>query len=272
MVSYRYGNGGWRKWVLLSKWSENYPPNYRQELPSEMVFESDFTAKENKHIADQICAILREKNISYTRYFSGNKSRHIHSFFNKLANLPDTLRTPAKVKLAKHLLGTELSAKLDKSNFGPKHLIQVAGEKNPKTGKPKVLEEAFAAGRINELPPQIIEMLQISTPTGPKIVFDKKNFLPRECPFAELSFSEWFPDGSGRQNKLAPNIAALTRNHANKCELRAAFYAAQFDSKPKSLECWDTVNSTFSCKQLRNYAKSISKGNVCINHLLKVKK
>ena len=260
-VSFRYKNGGWHKWTLLSQWPEKYPPNYRQVLPNELVIESDFSLQENIQIADEICALLKSQGVSFLRFFSGNKSQHIHTDFEGLEKIPPQLRTEIKIKLVEKLIGLDLAAKIDKSNLGQKHLILIPKEKNPKTGIPKKLIESYCAEIINHLPQDILATAQNLKPVMGKVQSISKPIL--KCRAVELSLKERFIDGSGRQNQLAPNVSALTRQHPQRQELRDCFYSIQVDVKPNCLECWDTANSKFSCRQLRHYMQKIGHGAVC---------
>ncbi|MCX6803806.1 MAG: hypothetical protein NTY48_04530 [Candidatus Diapherotrites archaeon] len=260
-VAHKDPNGIWSKWLPLSQWSKFTPVNYRQVLPNEVVMESDFDDKTNKLIAEEICKKLRDNNIAYERYFSGNKSHHIHCFFVGLDTAPIQVSAKTKELLVDSLIGSELSSKLDKSLFGPKHLVLIPNENHPKTDVRKMLVDSYHQGSVNPLPEIVKDFISLHKQMVPQVIITPQEKI--KCSAMELSIKKRFPDGSGRQNRLAPNFSAFSRTRSDRQQLRNAFYATQVDTKPNCLSCWDSKKSTFSCKQLRNYMYSIGEGSTC---------
>lgn len=93
-------------------------PNYRTILSNEIILESDKTKEENQKLMNQITKKLKQKNISYKTYFSGNKSIHCHIFFDKtLSNIQKEQREEAKRKWTIQVIGKELFEQLDPALF-----------------------------------------------------------------------------------------------------------------------------------------------------------
>lgn len=280
----RNGELAWKKWQLASEWLTGVPlindlgntiqinPNYRTALKNEIVLESDLSKEENDVLAERIMNILKEKGISFIAYFSGNKSTHIHIFFdNVLEELEDDQRTFAKKEWARQTLGEELYTILDESLFGKKHMILIKDCKHPKTGRLKKEIARFLApqGEINSFIKEIAAEAakqKSYAPSSKQIIC-----VPLSCPAVSFALANKFSDGSERYMKLAPNVAAITRNHPQREDLRKSYYVTQFDANKRSLESWDASNSVFRCEQLQGFMKERGQGKICDLCLLGVK-
>lgn len=144
-VSYRRKDNTWFDWVKFSEWKQDYAPTDREILPCELVLETDeSTLEENERLAGLIILQLINKKKGFYAAHSGNKSVHIHSFWSGLEKLAPSQRTKAKELIAKWIIGEtycgeDIYSKIDKANFGSKHLIRIFGAKHYATGKKKEL-------------------------------------------------------------------------------------------------------------------------------------
>ncbi len=74
----------WRRVEYLGeKYDHNIPYNHRSVLNNEVVCEYDDEDKAfNLRCADYVCKRLREENLAYSKWDSGNKSTHVHIFID----------------------------------------------------------------------------------------------------------------------------------------------------------------------------------------------
>lgn len=257
-VSYKRKDATWTKWYLLSQWSFEFEPNYRQVLASELVIESDLTKEENKEIAQTINKSMQEKEVGYYCSFTGNKSYHNHSFWKGLEKLDDKQRTRAKELLAEWLC-EEVFDKIDLANLKPKRLILIHGAKHPKTGKEKTLFDSYKPEQINEVPEEIIEKAK---EVEEKVFDNNVSFVPTKCPFVDYALKNKLPTGTDRNGNLVPNVVAITDSKAwEQCALAQDKTLLEFEN-------WAKRKPKFNCEQLRRYAKAIGKQSICTKCLL----
>ena len=258
-IAYKNQKGNWSKWILLSEWNRDYSPNYRQILKEELVIESDLTQKENKIIANQIIASMKEKGVGFFCSFTGNKSYHNHSFWEGLNELRDKQRTKAKELLAEWICGKQYK-QVDAANFKPKRLILIHGEKHPKTGKKKVLFDSFQPEKVNIVPEEILEKAK---EVQDKVFESNVCFKPSSCSFIDYALKNKLPI-SDRNSNLVPNVVALLDEKGwEQC-------ATTQDKTFNEFENWAKRKPSFNCEQLRRYAKSVGKGNLCNKCLMEV--
>ena len=86
---------------------------------------------------------------------------------------------------------------------------------------------------------------------------------PTACAFCDYCFSHKLPDGTGRNERVAPSVSAFTRNHPGKEKLRAAYNKVQNNDDIDRLALWDETPSEFWCGQLRHYGKENGLGKIC---------
>lgn len=112
--------------------SKNY--NHRSILKNEVVIEYDETDKDlNRKLANDVCIKLRNNNIKYAKWTSGNKSVHVHVLLDigEAKNIPLLKRT-----FMKYFGGNKLP---DMRLAAANHLIRAEYGVHEKTGKKKVL-------------------------------------------------------------------------------------------------------------------------------------
>ena len=257
-ISYKKKNGSWTKWYLLSEWPFDFAPNYRQVLASELVLESDFSKEENKGIMNNVIDSMKEKEIGFYCSYTGNKSYHNHSFWNGLEDLEDKQRTKAKELLSEWICGEQYES-IDPANFKPKRLILIHGAKHPKTSKKKTLYAAKRPEKINKVPEWIVEEAK---KIEEKKYFDNGiSFKPSSCPFIDYSLKNELPI-SDRNSNLVPNVVALLDETGwEQCAMTQGKTFTEFEN-------WAKRKPKFNCEQLRRYAKSIGKENICIKCLM----
>ena len=76
---------GWndRAMYLSTNYDDTKPYNHRNILTNEVIIEFDEEDPiKNKDMADKVCKRLDSDEIEYSKWFSGNKSVHIHIMFN----------------------------------------------------------------------------------------------------------------------------------------------------------------------------------------------
>lgn len=76
---------GWadRVFYLSEEYDPEKPYNHRNILTNEVVIEFDTSSKEkNNELANKVCERLSKDNISFAKWYSGNKSYHVHCLIN----------------------------------------------------------------------------------------------------------------------------------------------------------------------------------------------
>jgi hypothetical protein len=262
-VTYKNKQGNWSKWHKISEWYSlhDFDPNYRQIFPNEIVLETDLNKDSNFSIMKQIINILNKNNISYVVFFSGNKSYHVHVFFSDLSNFCDELRTKLKKKWCEVLFkDKDFFGLIDSSNFGKRSLILIPDAINPKTGQKKSLVCNSVHTDLNVLSGEVVSSVSFSCVLKK---FDKFTGAPDFCGACELALREKFPEGC-RHNNLSVNVVPYLSQFNNYEELKEKYLFIQFGgSRVNDLKGWEDKKSSFNCKQLQLYMKSIGKGLVC---------
>lgn len=258
------------KWYKYSEWKNIYPmtPNYRSILKNELVFESDYaTPEENLDLAKKIIMKLKQQKVRFWCIFTGNKSYHIHTFVNELKQLEEYKLEEAKKLVANKMIGEELLAKLDHSNFRNKRLIQIEVSVNPKTQKNTSVFEEFDGE-------------DFCFDFGNSLVIKKKSkyrlenkdwerlLIPKECPALEYALKNKLPSGQmTRYEYVSPSLASYIRFRSNRDELAKNYYEVQ--KKVGDLEAWDRKPSNFNCKQVRIFFEKNNLGYICEECLTK---
>lgn len=283
----------WHKWQEVKDYLENKTvstitgnqilliPNYNTVPKGHIVIESDLDKETNAKIAERIVKALKEKDYSFTCYFSGNKSYHIHLVFGKeLSELNDFQRTKAK-NLFVEQFPKDISDVIDRSNLTKKHMILIPGAFHPRTNKPKILITQNNPEKINVFPEKLIA--EAKTIPQPKQDLTGLSYAPGKCLACEYALINHIPQLGGltRYENISPNLAAYIRGKPNRNELAEKYYTIQkkdgssdpitgkLNTKTTELECWDKKPSEFSCRQLNYYMNSIGLGNLCDLCLLK---
>jgi hypothetical protein len=263
VVAYKNKQGNWSRWLELDDWYSkfDYDPNYRQILPNEIVVETDLSREENEVIANKIIKILNKNNFSYLNYFTGNKSYHIHLFFDDLNNFEDRKRTFLKKEWLKYYFDKEdYFVLIDSTNFGARSLIQIPGSVNQKTGKTKSLIESSSKSSLNLMPADIIRK---SMKIGGFKFKNKHSNAPDFCGACELALREKFPAGN-RHHAVSANIVPYLKQFKNYDDLKKKYLQTQFDGKrERDLKGWEDKDSSFNCPQLQTYMREHKKGKIC---------
>jgi hypothetical protein len=159
----------------------------------------------------------------------------------------------------------DIFSKIDQANFKPKCLILIHGAKHPTTGREKVLFDSFEPEKINSVPQDILEKAK-QVNSVQQFHEINSSFRPTECPFIDYACTNELPI-SNRNANLIPNVVAVTQD--------ISIWQRCADAQGKKLskfEGWAKRNPNFNCKQLREYAASVGKGNICTAHLLEALK
>jgi hypothetical protein len=247
--------GNWTKWHRLKDWKRYFPDKpyaHRQILPNEIVIESDFpTVQDNFEFAENICSVLKDKLISHSVWFSGNKSYHIHILFVQNSN------TEQKLAWVESIIGKENCSVIDKSNLNKKHLILAENAVNYKSGNRKTLLSHF--GYWLNLFPEMESKVKQDKPIEWVL---REPFIPEfGCPIIEFALNHKLPEGD-RNQIIAPNLMALNPNIdtiKKFCEVQGMNWSQVGDWIKSDKYC-----HTFNCKQLRNYAKKYNLEQLCI--------
>lgn len=273
---FKFQNGefGWYEWQQVKDYLEKKPiitssgkekilnPNYRTTLKNEIVLETDLTKEENAKIAERIIRGLREKDYSFSCYFTGNKSYHIHLFFkSELSELNDFQRTKAK-NIFVEQFPKDISDLIDRSNLTKKHMILIPGALHLKTNNSKTLIASNIPEILNNFPEMLLEEAK-KTPE-PKQDLSGLSYAPGKCLACEYSLNNYISQLKGltRYENISPNLSAYIRGKKDRDELAQKYYSIQ-QKETSELECWDKKPSEFSCKQLSFYMNSIGLGKIC---------
>jgi len=231
---------------------------HRKIFSREMIFETDLPEpKENKQIAEDIIKTLVKNKFKFSAWDSGNKSIHIHIFFDK--QFEKELTTSEQRTKAKDLFAQELSKgvsglyeKLDKNKFNENTMIRLEYSTHLKTGRQKEPAYFPISYKENKMFEEIIKQAK------QKKVFPKAtNIKPNKCPFLDYALTNKLPEGN-RNNVLFPNaVAMLSEEQLN-----------QLEETQQDKIGWRNKKTSFNCQQLREYAKQIGKETICINHLI----
>jgi len=254
----------WSKWILWTDWKETELPNYRQIIPNELVFESDFpTRQENETFAHLIIQKLKDRGYPYNAVFTGSKSIHVHTFF-AVPQGTDAHRIDKK-KLALRILGKDIYdvPEFDKVNLERTRMIQIECAQNPKTGAmPVVIESSVGI----DIPVELADYKETRdfVKSKSEIIDYKKQRLidngsPCPCLFLEYAAENKLPSGNRHAN-VDPNFAAYVKAFPEKLPLFYKYYEIQ--QKPV-INTWLNADSQFNCPQLKKYAESIGITEQC---------
>lgn len=125
------------------------PYNHRTMLLNEVVIEFDDPDKEkNKEYADEVARRLRADKIAFTKWFSGNKSVHIHCLLDIDGAQNRTLLK--KVFMRHYCEGLPMP---DLQLTSDRHLIRAEFGIHEKTGKYKeYISRSGDIGKVSEIP------------------------------------------------------------------------------------------------------------------------
>lgn len=140
-----------RCFYLDEKYNSSKPYNHRSILYCEVVFEYDLDdKKKNKELVDKIAKRLTDDSISWSKWESGNKSIHLHAFFDykEVANLELLKRT-----IIKHY--TEGQDLPDMRLTTENHLIRAEFGIHEATGKKKTLLSSYGKDLLSRLPQKV---------------------------------------------------------------------------------------------------------------------
>jgi len=135
------------------------PYNHRTVFPSEIVIEYDNEDKRlNYKLAQRVIRKLANDGISYSMWFSGNKSTHIHAFFDM--QQPENRRVLKRSILLKyatiHHRGTKYKPDLNVASQN--HLIRAEHGVHESTGRQKsFIDEHVSFPKINRVPMHVWE-------------------------------------------------------------------------------------------------------------------
>ena len=205
------------------QYKKNFPnerPEHRRILDHEIIIETDLPEREqNKEAAKIIQQILEENSISYTKWFSGNKSYHFHTLWLELKKVfgSDHLKL-YKNLIMKNLFSEELISKfkIDMGLTG-KHMIRSEYGIHSKTGKHKIflLEESYGPNKV----PLVVNLQFL----GEKEKYGKwkenMSLRPQKAwPCTKFFLNHYLPDGKKRGAFIIISNLKITKN---KDELRA---------------------------------------------------
>jgi len=206
-------DSSWKRSVYLdTSYNPHTPYNHRSILNCEVVIEFDDDDKAvNKKLADEVCKRLSKDNIGFSKWFSGNKSVHVHFLIDvgEATNL-----TALKRVILKHYSEGIPNPDLQLCSD---HLIRAEFGLHEKTGKYKTLiyktKDFFLKSRL----PQIIwdkycdEMYTLSRR---RLSTDLKDIEHSEV-FKKIMDTAWYSTtvNDGRETMLYIIIQVLKKKY-----------------------------------------------------------
>lgn len=158
-------SGWWDRCLFLSEeYDANKEYNHRSILRNEIIIEYDDDNKEiNKQLTDKIISRLKEDNISYSKYFSGNKSVHVHLLVdvNGVMNLSLLKNAFIRYYTQNARWGTKEDDILPLPDMGlcGDRLIRMEGGVHEKTGNHKEhLYTTTGYGELNKIPQPVWDL------------------------------------------------------------------------------------------------------------------
>jgi len=237
----------WTKWLPLAEFKTAYPdrePNYRMRFPNEGFFETDYDLPEtNRECMSYAARLLKKKDIPHELYFSGNKSFHLHVFFD--------IDTDKRMLLtwAAEAMNPVLAEAFDPANLSKKRLVAIPGQPHRKTGVLKTLVSSHRAGELVHYPEELLQRLEAVREKTMRVYSEPIPFTGK-CLVAELSKERLFPTGN-RHMILLPNVVAVLPREEWKA-------VAQAQGMPLSeVEGWASETRQFNCRQLQDYSENV---------------
>lgn len=150
------------------KYSPFKPYNHRSILNNEIVIEFDHDDKEvNKKVTLEVLKRLRDSNIAYSYWDSGNKSFHVHA----LVDIPEDVNRKYFKKAFLEAFTQGLEIKPDYAVCNNNHLIRAENGIHEKTGRHKtLLRSTEGYPKVSQGPERVLqiyrqrEAIRLSTP------------------------------------------------------------------------------------------------------------
>ena len=231
-----------------SKWRTQFEmdvsrANYRQRLPNEAILETDFQRKESNLEAMTLAArLLRSHGYSYQLWDTGGKGYHLHLMFNERLTKP---------MISAWVLATfpkALAEEFDDSNWSEKRLIGIENKPHRKTGITKTLVSENKPFEYNNYPSSLMEKVMVREAIKQKNTFKPQEFHGK-CSVCEYATEHKFPNGTGRNIHLLPNIvAALPREKWEKAAIAQSKNISEFEG-------WAARKPQFNCVQLQKFSQ-----------------
>jgi len=172
-VAAEFSKGYWKYFIYKSRyffdfWNSlnGFQPNHRDVFKDEIVIEGDLPKRlDNYRNSVKIEKMMNDKGISYLKFYSGNKSYHIHSYWPELNNVEGHRRAYLKKKIISWMLGCEVSCKHADCNIKKfdvdfqltgNHLVRMEYGLHNKTGRRKILLKTVDNGK-NFIPQEVKE-------------------------------------------------------------------------------------------------------------------
>lgn len=202
---------------LADTYSSHKNYNHRGILECEVVIEYDEDDRtKNLEYANIVCKRLKEANIGYSLWWSGNKSYHVHT----LLDMGQATNIPALKKAFVRTFGAiEVEGKTiypDLGLCGQNHLIRAENGINEKTRRKKKLEHATKGYPFIYDIPSVVWKAYHEEMRKPRSARSSKEI--RSHPGFEyiLSTHDFVQAGDGHERALFMIIHALKEDYVNK--------------------------------------------------------
>jgi hypothetical protein len=153
VLVHRPEGGSWAGRVNYKseQYDKNTPYNHRSVFDNEVVFDfDDDDLQKNEAHALLLCYRLKQDNVGYTLWWSGNKGHHVHTLwcFDNETNVPLMKRL-----IMKHYVKSG-DGKIDLQLAGP-HMIRAECALNEKSGNNKTLLDKSNFLQPGVVPPEV---------------------------------------------------------------------------------------------------------------------
>jgi hypothetical protein len=235
---------------------ENYNPlikyNHRVMLPNEVVIEYDLdNIEHNKKLIDEVSRRLKKDGFKTAKWYSGNKSTHLHL----LINVGECINIP----LLKRVLIRYYTKNLpipDLQLCGNNHLIRAEYGLHEKTGRYKELiskDKDYPC--ISEVPKDVWELYykEVGIIMNRKVTIDTKEF--EQLPGIQYLFKteEFKKYNDGRKRGLLLLIFALKDKYTKREELVEYLYSWYKYNLGTDLDKKDIDKKVYYYTKVKNY-------------------
>ncbi len=155
-----YTTNGYHKWLPYKSEPymkfygsiKNFTPNHREVLANEVIIDCDNKAK---FVREAVYKRIKETNLAYSMWDTGNRGTHIHLYFEKIDKLTYEDRKLIKELIIRYYFGDLIkSCKIDMALVS-RHMIRIEYGKHEKT---KLYKDFITADRElerNKILPEI---------------------------------------------------------------------------------------------------------------------
>lgn len=229
---------GDRCYYLDEDYDHNVHYNHRAILNNEVVLEYDYDDYElNKYLVDTAAKKLTDHKIPWSKWFSGNKSFHLHFFVDiKQAKRPHILKS-----VILQYYGKDKDYKPDLQLASPSHNIRAEYGIHEKTGNHKVYVSSWGNyPTIAELPNIIWELYveRVHTVLKASITRNTKDLETHPLIQQILNTTEFRKNDDGRERALFVLIHVLKPKYDSRDKLTSFLQDWYRYSGGRQLSSW----------------------------------